>query len=410
METHPTSSSLSYRRVVLALLFSVTAINYLDRQTLSVIAPLLQKQLSFSTVGYSRIVSLFLLGYIIGQTLDGKLMDKVGTRLGMLYCVTLWSVVSMFHSLITGVVSLGVLRFLLGIAEAGNWPGGVKGVGENFPPEQRAFGVGVFNSGSTVGAIIAPPLVVAIVAIWGWRPMFLVIGITGLIWVFWWNKLYRKEPAPRAAAVHFRHLPTRALLRDKAVWALMVGRFFSDPIWWFYAFWLPEYLVQSRGFSLREVGRTAWIPFAFAGLGGWLGGLASDFLLRRGVSPVRARKMVMVVGALLMLCGVPAFEVKSASLALAFISIVVFGFTGWASNMLCLPTDLFPGYLVGQVTGIDGTAAAIGGMLFTLATGWLVQYVSFGSVFIVSSVMIVCAVAVVLLFIPHDRRPELTAT
>ncbi len=406
METRPATPTFRSHRIVLALLFSVTAINYLDRQTLSVIAPLLQKQLSFSTIGYSRVVFLFMLGYTIGQTLDGKLMDKLGSRLGMFYCVALWSVVSMLHSLVTEVVSLGILRFFLGIAEAGNWPGGVKTVGENFSPERRAFGVGVFNSGSTVGAIVAPPLVVAIMGIWGWRPMFLTIGVTGLVWVLLWNKLYRKDPAP-APPTHLRHFPTRALLGDKAVWGLMLGRFFSDPIWWFYAFWLPEYLVQGRGFSLREVGRTAWIPFAFAGAGGWLGGLASDALIRRGVTPVKARKMVMVIGAILMLCGVPAFRVKSASLALALISIVVFGFTGWASNMLCLSTDLFPGDLVGQVTGLDGTSASIGGMLLTLATGWLVQNVSYGSVFVVTSGMIVCAVAAILWLIPRARRADL---
>lgn len=402
-----TARSQSTGRIVLALLFSVTAINYLDRQTLSVVAPLLQRQLALSTIGYSRVLFLFMLGYTIGQTLDGKIIDKIGSRMGLLICVALWSVVSILHSLAAGVVSLGILRFLLGITEAGNWPGGVKAVAENFPPEKRAFGIGVFNSGSTAGAIVAPPLVALIVEIWGWRPMFVVLGCTGLIWILLWNKLYRKEAAPPAAGTAPAAFSMRNLLRDRGVWGLMIGRFFADPIWWFYAFWLPEYLAQSRGFSLARIGATAWIPFAFAGAGGWLGGLASDVLVRRGLAPVRARKMTMVVGASLMLCGIPAFQVQSSSLALALISIVVFGFTGWASNILSLAADLFPGDLVAQVTGLSGTAAAIGGMLFTLAIGWLVQNVSYGSVFIASSGMTICALAAILWIVPRTPRKDL---
>lgn len=393
--------------VILILLFSVTAINYLDRQTLSVVAPLLEKQLSLSTIGYSHVVFLFLLGYTIGQTLDGKFIDRAGTRLGMLYCVALWSVFSMLHSLAVEVTTLGILRFLLGIVEAGNWPGGVKAVAENFRPDRRAFAIGVFNSGSTAGAIVAPPLVAAVVGVWGWRPMFTIVGVTGLVWVLFWTKLYRREPSrvklPATAASRTPRT-TRAYLRDRAACGLMISRFFSDPIWWFYAFWLPEYLAQSRGFSLTHIGRTAWIPFAFAGLGGWLGGLGSDFWVRRGLTAVVARKRVMGICALLMLCGVPAFEVRSSPVALAFISVVLFAYTGWASNILSLVADLYHSTEAAQVTGLSGTTAAVGGMLFTLATGWLVQNVSYGSVFIVSSVMIICAAAVVIWIIPSRHR------
>lgn len=404
----PTRSSwlLSHRSIVLILLFSVTAINYLDRQTLSVIAPILHNQISLSTTGYSHIVFMFLLGYTIGQSLDGKFIDKVGTYLGMSYCVALWSIVSVLHSLAVGVLSLGILRFLLGIAEAGNWPGAVKAVAENCPPERRAFAVGIFNSGSTAGAIIAPPLVASIVGRWGWRLMFVAIGVTGIVWLSPWKKFYRNAPADIevfAPSTPKHHSPTRRLLREKAVWALVVARFFSDPVWWFYAFWLPEYLAQSRGFSLAHIGRTTWVPFVFAGAGGWLGGIASDLLVRRGSTPVAARKFVMVIGALLMLCGIPAFRVRSSTMALALISVVLMAYTGWASNILSLVADLFPAHQVAQITGLSGTSAAIGGMVLTLATGWLVENVSYGSVFIVTSVMIVCALGVILCFVPRSR-------
>jgi MFS transporter, ACS family, hexuronate transporter len=396
----------SIESIVVGLLFSVTAINYLDRQTLSVVAPLLGKQLSLSTTGYARVVFLFLLGYTVGQTLDGKVIDKIGTRLGMLSCVASWSVISILQSLVAGAASLGILRFLLGTAEAGNWPGGVKAVAENFAPEQRAFAIGVFNSGSTAGAIIAPPLVAAIVGVWGWRLMFAAIGGIGLVWIFLWSKLYRTEPA-RARGIPVSPAPARSpmstLLRDRAVWALMVGRFLADPIWWFYAFWLPEYLAQGRGFSIASIGRTAWIPFAFAGIGGWVGGLASDRLVRRRLVPVTARKAVTVVGALLMLFGIPAFRARTSAAALTFISVVLLGYTGWASNILSLVADLFHTHEVAQVTGLSGTSGAVGGMLFTLATGWLVQNVSYGAVFIAASGMIICAVTVIIGLVPRSR-------
>ncbi len=394
------------QRVVLALLFSATAINYLDRQTLSIIAPILQHHIGLTTIDYSRVVFIFLLGYTLSQALAGKVIDSIGTRLGMLLCVALWSMVSILHGLVIGVLTLGILRLMLGLAEAGNWPGGVKAVSENFPAGRRAFAVGVFNSGSTFGSIIAPPIVATVAAIWNWRLMFVSIGLLGIVWVLLWHVFYRphqQAPLQPATLGSAPRIPFRLFFRERAVWGLMVGRFLADPIWWFYAFWLPEYLAQSRGFSLILIGSTAWIPFVFAGAGGWLGGYASDVLVRRGVSTVRARKIVMAVSTLLMLFGIPAFMVRSSVVALAWISVVLMGYTSWASNILSLPADLFPTEEVAQVTGLSGTAAGFGGMLFTLATGWLVVKVSYGSVFIASCVMILCAATVIMMLVPESR-------
>lgn len=394
------------QRVVLALLFSATAINYLDRQTLSIIAPILQHHIGLTTIDYSRVVFIFLLGYTLSQALAGKVIDSIGTRMGMLLCVALWSMVSILHGLVIGILTLGLLRLLLGLAEAGNWPGGVKAVSENFPAERRAFAVGVFNSGSTFGSIIAPPIVAAVAAIWNWRLMFVSIGLIGIIWVLLWHMLYRPQqptPVQTVASDTAPRITFRLFFRERAVWGLMIGRFLADPIWWFYAFWLPEYLAQSRGFSLILIGSTAWIPFVFAGAGGWLGGYASDALVQRGISTVKARKIVMAVSALLMLSGLPAFEVRSNIAALAWISVVLMGYTSWASNILSLPADLFPTEEVAQVTGLSGTAAGFGGMLFTLATGWLVVKVSYGSVFIASCLMILCAATVIMMLVPESR-------
>ena len=394
------------QRVVLALLFSATAINYLDRQTLSIIAPILQHEIGLTTIDYSRVVFIFLLGYTLSQVVAGKIIDSIGTRLGMLLCVALWSIVSILHGLVIGVLTLGALRLLLGLAEAGNWPGGVKAVSENFPAERRAFAVGVFNSGSTFGSIIAPPIVATVAALWNWRLMFVSIGLIGMVWVLLWHMLYRPRVpggVRRVPAVADPRHTFRAYFHDRAVWGLMIGRFLADPIWWFYAFWLPEYLAQSRGFSLILIGNTAWIPFVFAGTGGWLGGYVSDLLVRRGVTTVRARKIVMAVSALLMLSGVPACEVQSNIVALAWISVVLMGYTSWASNILSLPADLFPSEEVARVTGLSGTAAGFGGMVFTLVTGWLVVHISYGSVFAASCVMILCAVTAIVMLVPSER-------
>lgn len=397
------SSTRGYERVVLALLFAATAVNYLDRQALSVVAPVLAKQISLSSIGYSRVIFVFLLGYTISQALAGGLIDKTGTRLGMWLCVGTWSVVSMLHSLSVGVVSFGILRFLLGMAEAGNWPGAVKAVSENFSIPRRAFAVGVFNSGSIAGAILAPPIVSAVTSIWGWRMMFVVVGLSGFIWVLLWGAFYKREPARSLQAVALSPVghSLGAYLRSRAVWGMMVGRSLADPVWWFYAFWLPSYLAHSRGFSLAQIGRTAWIPFVFAGVGGWSGGYASDALVGRGISEVKARKVVMSVSAALMLSGVFAARASTAAVTLAWISVVLLGYASWASNMLSLPIDLFDSHEVGQVTGLTGTAGAIGGMAFTLVAGWLTAHVSYESVFAVGSAMIVCAAVVVAIFVPH---------
>jgi ACS family hexuronate transporter-like MFS transporter len=390
--------------MVMALLFSATAVNYLDRQALSVVAPVLAEQISLSSVDYSHVIFLFLVGYTISQALAGRLIDKTGARLGMWLCVAIWSVVSMLHGLSAGVVSFGIFRFLLGVAEAGNWPGAVKAVSENFPLARRAFAVGVFNSGSTAGAILAPPIVSVVTAVWGWRMMFVVVGLSGFIWVFWWGALYRRQPVgscESATAPSDGDRPFRTYFQKKAVWGLMVARSLADPVWWFYAFWLPSYLAHSRGFSLAQIGHTAWIPFVFAGIGGWLGGYASDTLVRHGISAVSGRKIVMGCSALLMLCGIFASRSSSVAMTLFWISVVLLGYTSWASNMLSLPIDLFASREVGQVTGLTGTAGAIGGMVFTLVTGWLTKNVSYESVFVVGSGMIICAAIVVAVFVPQ---------
>ena len=332
-------------KVLITLLFFSTLINYLDRQTLSMIAPVIRKTLSLSTIDYSHIIFAFMVGYTLSQAFAGSLIDRIGTRAGVMLCVAVWSVAAVLHSLAAGIVSFCVFRFLLGLAEAGNWPGSVKAVSENFPPERTAFAVGLFNSGSSLGAIIAPPLVVSIVQYWGWRTMFVVVGATGFVWILLWERFYRTPPRqnlerPETGTTN-THIAIGGFLKSRNVWGLMVGRFFADPVWWFYAFWLPEYLVRSRGFSLANIGTIVWIPFTFAAVGNWLGGHASGIFIRRGFRAVVSRKAVMVCSAFLMLAGIPAVQAQTRFGAIAWISVVLFAYSSWAANILSLPADLF---------------------------------------------------------------------
>lgn len=399
-------ANFDHQAVVVALLFFSAFINFLDRQTLSIAAPLLRDQFAISSIGYSRIVFAFLLGYTVSQTFMGKLIDRIGTRNGMLIFVAAWSVAAMLHGLAVGFLSFCFARLLLGITEAGNWPGSVKSISETVQTRHRGVAIGIFSSGSFVAAVLAPPIVVGLVRAWGWRWMFEVVGISGVVWTWFWARFYRRGPNDSnlsQSPIRPPRTPTLRYLRESAVWGLVIARFLADPVWWFYAFWLPEYFVRSRGFDLASIGRVLWLPFLFAAMGSVFGGYASGVLIRRGRSTILARKIVIVVGASLMLSGIPAFLARSPFMAVSWICLVLFGYSMWAANILSLAADLFAPQEVGRITGLSGTAGAIGGMLFTLLTGWLVQKISYGPVFVMASAMILFAAAAIVWLIPVKR-------
>jgi MFS transporter, ACS family, hexuronate transporter len=391
------------RWFIVSLLFLATVINYVDRQTLSVLAPMLRDQFHMSNTDYSRIVFAFLLAYMIMQSGSGRLMDRLGTRAGMALTVGWWSVAAMLHAAAGSVLSFGVFRFLLGMGEAGNWPGGVKTVSEWFPVKERAFATGFFNSGSTFGAIIAPPLVTWIALHLGWQFAFLMTGALGFLWVVLWIVCYRLphehpwlgererahifagQPASdREAAPKVRWLD---LLGYRQVWGLVLARMSADPVWWFYVFWLPEYLKRDRNFSMTMIGYFAWIPFLTADIGCLTGGAISGWLIRRGCAVLKARKIVMSVSAVLMLSGIPAVLVESPAAAIALISLATFAYSNWASNVLTLPADIFPKGTVASVSGLSGTGAALGGMLFMLIIGKVVDHFSYVPVFVAAGIM-----------------------
>ena len=382
-------SPLRWRMISLA--FLATVINYLDRQTLSVAAPILREQFHMSNEDYSRVVSAFLFAYTIMNGLSGPLIDRLGTRIGYGLCVAWWSVSAALHALARGPVSLGAFRFLLGMGEAGNWPGAVKVVAEWFPENERALACGIFNSGSSVGAIVAPPLVAFLILQIGWQAAFGFVGIAGLLWLAAWLAIYR-TPAGAHNAAPEPTVPAMQLLRMRFVQAFTLSKIFMDPVWYFYIFWFPEYLKATRHFNLASIGKFAWIPFAVAGFGNLLGGWLSGLLLRRGLSLTAARKTAVTVFAVLMTSAIPAVLARDTWLAIAFVSVAMLGYTGCLANMLSFPADVFPKSTVASVYGLASMGSGFGGMLFTLITGWAVDHYSYTPVFIGFGILpLICA-------------------
>jgi MFS transporter, ACS family, aldohexuronate transporter len=376
---------------MIALAFWATVINYLDRQTLSVAAPILREQFHLSNVDYSRVLFAFLLAYTILNGISGPLIDRLGTRLGYGLCVAWWSAAAALHALAGGAWSLGAFRFLLGMGEAGNWPAAVKVVAEWFPESERALAAGLFNSGSAVGAILAPPLVAFLVLHAGWRAAFAFIGLAGLVWLLFWWRVYYTPVEPRGAPVE-PPVAASTLLRSRFVWAFTISKIFLDPVWYFYIFWFPEYLKRVRHFDLAAIGEFAWIPFLVAGFGNLLGGWFSSALLKRGASVTVARKTAVTLFAVLMMSAIPAVLAREAWLSIAMVSIAMLGYTGALANMLSVPADVFSKNAVASVYGIASMGSGFGGMVFTLITGWVVDHYSYTPVFIgFAFVPLVCA-------------------
>jgi ACS family hexuronate transporter-like MFS transporter len=408
---------------IIGLVFLATLINYIDRLTISVLAPVITRELKLSNLEFAGIATWFLFAYTISQSVSGKIYDRIGTRLGFTLSITLWSAAAAAHALARGLASLSVFRFLLGLGEAGNWPGAAKTVAEWFPVRQRALGMAIFNSGAALGSVAAPPLIVWLEARFGWQTTFIVTGLLGFLWLALWLLFYhtpeqhpwitaeeraliRSEGIRYSAAVTGRRTAQnfaglreddkesiaasqrwRDLLCYRQVWAIILARLFVDPIWWLYITWLPLYLYAVRGFSLKEIGYFAWVPYVAADAGSLLGGWMSGFLIGRGWTVDRARKTVIAVAALLMPAGILAAFARDPLTALVLIGLVLFGFQVWINNVQTLPSDFFPGQAVASVAGLGGTGAGIGAMLFTLSTGWVVDHFSYTPVLVAAGLL-----------------------
>lgn len=406
---------------IAGLLFLATVINYLSRQTLSVLQPVVQKEFGLTNTDYSHIVFAFMLAYMFMQAGSGRIMDRLGTRLGMALAIVWWSAASMLHATAGSAALFAVWRFMLGAGEAGNWPGSVKAISEWFPVKERALATGIFNSGSCIGALVAPPMVVWIAVQWNWRMAFVVTGLLGFIWLILWLLLYRlPENHPRITPQELAYIQNgrfsaadgssagaksgrwRDLFKDRNALALVFARMFADPVWWFFVFWLPAYFKSARDFSLEMIGLLVWIPFLTADLGNFVGGGASSYLVKRGVPAVRARKIVMFVSAAAMVASIPAAFTASATTALVLISLATLAYSSWATNVLTLPMDVIRHDAVASATGLAGTGGGLGGMAFTLLTGRIVDLVSYTPIFIMAGIMPLIA-ATIIVFGIKDR-------
>jgi ACS family hexuronate transporter-like MFS transporter len=409
------------RWIIIGLVFFATLINYIDRLTISVLAPAIVADLKLTNTEFGGIATWFLFAYTISQMLSGKLYDRIGIKKGFTVSIIVWSLAAMAHAFAVGIRSLSSFRFILGLGEAGNWPGAAKTVAEWFPARQRALGMGIFNSGAAIGSIIAPPVIIGLTAYFGghWQTTFVVTGTLGFLWLALWWLLYdtparhkwltREEyalirsdenetepvPAPEVtvAADLQQTVPEEKaigwskLLTYRQTWAIVLARFLVDPVWWLYITWLPLFLHQVHGFDLKQIGLFAWVPYVAADAGSLFGGWFSGFLIGRGWSVNAARKGVIGFSALLMPAGIFAAYTPDPMVALALIGVVLFGFQAWINNVQTLPSDFYSSNAVGSVAGLGGTGAGIGSMIFIFTTGWVVDHFSYVPILVTAGIL-----------------------
>ncbi len=388
---------------MLSFAFVATVINYLNRQTLSVLAPVLLQQFRISATSYARIVFAFMLAYTFMNGVSGRLLDRLGTRIGYGLTIAFWSGAEILNALSAGALSLGIFQFLLGVGEAGNYPAGVKLVTEWFPPEERSHASGIFNSGASIGAILAPPLLAWIMLAGGWRTAFVAIGLLGFLWLLGWLAMYR-EPEATGKGEQPDRLPLKSLLRSRFLWQFTLSKVFSDPVWYFYVFWFPQYLKVAHSFSMREIGETAWIPFFTATLGNLAGGAVFTGLSRAGFGPATARRMAILIFSALMAPAALVGGISSAAGCIALIAAATFGYCGALANLLALPGDVFPKGAVASIWGFASMGSGVGGMIFSLVTGWLVDHYSFRPAFVLFGVIPLVAAWIVWV-LPRKTEP-----
>jgi ACS family hexuronate transporter-like MFS transporter len=383
-------------------------LNYLDRQTLSVLAATIQQDLRLTDVDYSRVTSAFLVSYTIMYAVSGKLVDVLGTRRSFLLFVSGWSVANMLHGFARTAGQLAFFRFLLGAAEPANFPGGVKAVSEWFPMRERALAVGIFNAGTALGGALAVPVVSFIALQWGWRWAFVATGSLGFLWVALWAAFYRlPHEHPRITAEERELIlsdsraepaaspvPISRLLRMREAWGCILARVLTDPVSYFLNFWIPKYLQSERGFSLADIGRYGWIPFAALAAGNLFSGAMPRWLVARGWPLDRARKATMLAVSLVMpvLCFLVT-RVEGAAAALVVMSALFFGHSAWGN--ITLPAEVFPRHVVGTVSGLGGALGGLTGIVSQLAIGWVVTNLSFAPLFAAMSMTYLVAFALV---------------
>jgi MFS transporter, ACS family, hexuronate transporter len=388
------------RWIVAALVFLSTVINYIDRQTLSVLAPYLTKELKLTDIQYGYVVQAFLIAYTVVYIPAGIVIDRYGVKIVYGLATAWWSLAAMLHGFAYSAFSLGFFRSMLGLGEGFNFIAATAIAARWFPAKERALLNGLANAAAVTGAIITPPLTVWVLLRWGWRETFLITGALGFIWLIAWYFLYHapaKHPMITREELNFIEADSTLgasrpkfsartwlnLLGYREVWGLLVSRTVSDPVWWFYLFWLPKYLTESRGLTIAEMGMIVWIPYLASDIGSVAGGWLSGQFIRRGWEVIAARKLVMCMSVALMPLGIITVFTKSSSLAIALTCVVLFAHMSWKTNLMTLTVDIFPKPVVASIAGIVGTGSGIGAALATSIIGYLIQNHSYVPVFIV---------------------------
>jgi MFS transporter, ACS family, aldohexuronate transporter len=398
---------------ITGMLFVSTVINYVDRQTLSILARTIQDDLGMSDLDYSYVVQAFLLAYTVMFLFAGRVTDWLGARFSLAVFITWWSLANMASALSRSPFALGVNRFLLGVGEPGNYTAATKAVSEWFPPKERGLVIGIYTAGATVGATIAPPLIALMTRAHGWRGTFVLTGALGLLWVIPWLWLYRRPQRhpritdeERALTVSL-HAPQssdikttewgrwRGLLSLRETWLLLASRILTDPVWYFYLFWFPKYLSDARRLTLTEVGMIAWIVYLAADAGSILGGWASGALIKRGMSPIRSRLRVMTIAACLLPLSPLVAISSSLGFALAIASIAALAHLAWQVTLGALIVDIYPQRSVATAFGIVAAGSGLGGMISTGVVGHMVTSYSYTPVFIIMGLLHPCALLII---------------
>tara|TARA_R110001592_G_scaffold58078_3_gene176346 strand:+ start:6735 stop:7997 length:1263 start_codon:yes stop_codon:yes gene_type:complete len=393
---------------IIGLVCLATVINYIDRSALAIMWPDISQDLGMDKTDYSYILNTFLVAYAIGQTISGKMFDKIGTRFGFVVSITVWGIATSLHAFARSVFSLGIFRVLLGLGEAGNWPGAVKNNAEWFPSKERALAQGIFNSGAALGSIVAPPLIAIVWVAIGWKMTFALLGLLGLIWVIPWLIINKATPDkhPWITDKEKEYIISglqkneeskskegkslKQILSYKESWAVLASRFFIEPIWWLFVGWMPIYLADVYGFNVKEIGFFAWVPYVGAAIGSLAGGYFSGQLMIKGASIDKARKKTILTGCIIMFVGLIATILygNTPEKFVGIVAFVLFGFQFVISNVQTIPSDLFSGKSVGSLAGLGGTVGIFSVIIMNFLVPVITEKYSYTPIFIMIAVFV----------------------
>lgn len=416
---------------IITLIFVATVINYIDRTAFALLWPQMGEDLGMDNSDYALMLNIFMVTYALSKFLSGRLYDKIGTRIGFILSIVVWSLAATFHAVAQGIVSLSAVRGMLGLGEAGLWPGAVKSNGEWFPVKQRALAQGIFNSGASIGNVIAPVIIVYLYAQFGWKSTYVILGVIGLLWVIPWFILNKSKPEDHpwiteeernlilndrienndVAVEGAKSLSVTKILSYKQPWGILLCRFFIEPIWWFFAGWMPIYLNSKFGLSIEEIGKTMWISYLMAAAGGILGGMFTEAIIKR-TSVDAGRKASIVIGCLLIIVGfVSIITFVSDSNYMTFIylaGLALFGFQFAIGNIQTLSSDLFKGPSVGTLAGLAGTVAAVSPIIMNWFIGTITKGGSYTPAFVAITVSVVLAVLAIFILIRKIKLVDTT--